>query len=509
MDRDAPTIEPMPRSTPYADEVASEAWHRSVRARLFAITFGLTLAIGVIWTLLQPVVYRSSATVLMSAPSAIDATVMKANVQSVAIQRRILLGGEVTQALLAELNRSATTPTDLDLHYLREVLLVESVPDTNLVEMIAQGSDNQLLSMLVNDWIDVYLEVRAHNVQQSQQQTLGVVEDQLDGLGRRLEDAREALANYRQENGITSAERQENDELARLEGLNLALNSAIEAEVTARADLESLLSAIADGKNVVPPSERDSVGKMEQRLLQLETQLSNLNKNYTMDYILKQPKTRDIPDLIAELEENLEEVISKSQELILTQSEQAHAAALQRTENLREKLDAQKLDAARFTTIYARHEALAEDLAELETLNRETQSRLVQVQINQVEKYPQVSVIDRPAQASLRVGPDYLLLLGASLAAALGVGVLSVWLYGFLGPRQDKPTFVALSGVQLYPQDVSGQLAYTNQPDHRLSASHRPLLDREYPSQSPEEPNDRPDDGDAPEENPSSDPEPR
>ena len=260
MDRDAPTIEPMPRFTPYADEVASKAWHRSVRARLFAITFGLTLAIGVIWTLLQPVVYRSSATVLMSAPSAIDATVMEANVQSVAIQRRILLGGEVTQALLAELNRSATTPTDLDLHYLREVLLVESVPDTNLVEMIAQGADNQLLPMLVNDWIDVYLEVRAHNVQQSQQQTLGVVEDQLDGLGRRLEDAREALANYRQENGITSAERQENDELARLEGLNLALNSAIEAEVTARADLESLLSAIADGKNVVPPSERDSVG---------------------------------------------------------------------------------------------------------------------------------------------------------------------------------------------------------------------------------------------------------
>ena len=260
MDRDAPTIEPMPRFTSYADEVASGAWHRSVRARLFAITFGLTLAIGVIWTLLQPVVYRSSATVLMSAPSAIDATVMEANVQSVAIQRRILLGGEVTQALLAELNRSATTPTDLDLHYLREVLLVESVPDTNLVEMIAQGADNQLLPMLVNDWIDVYLEVRAHNVQQSQQQTLGVVEDQLDGLGRRLEDAREALANYRQENGITSAERQENDELARLEGLNLALNSAIEAEVTARADLESLLSAIADGKNVVPPSERDSVG---------------------------------------------------------------------------------------------------------------------------------------------------------------------------------------------------------------------------------------------------------
>jgi len=507
MDSNTPPIETLPRFAPYADDGARAPWHQSVRARVFAVTFSLTLAAGVLWTLLQPVVYQSSATVLMSAPSAIDATVAEANVQSVAIERRILLGREVTQALLTELNEKARTT--FDLHYLREVLRVEPVSDTNLVEMIGQGEDNQLLPMLVNTWIDVYLDIRANNVQLNQQQTLEVVEDQLGGLDLRLEEAREALATYRQENDITSAERQENEELARLEGLNSALNSAVEAEVTARADMESLRSAIAAGKNVVPPSERESVGKMEQELLKLETQLSNLTKNYTMDYIRKQPRTRDIPERIAQLEEELEEVLAEGQDLILTRAEQAHSAALQTAQDLRRKLDAQKQDAARFTTIYAKHQALAEDLAELEALNREIQSRLVQVQVNQVEKYPQVSVIDRPAQASLRIGPNYLILLGVSAAAALVVGVLSVWLYGFLGPRNAKPAFVTLSGVHMYPQDVSGQLAYTPQTDPRLSASNTPLLNREDPEEPSEEPDDRPDDRKTPEEDTPSDPDAR
>jgi polysaccharide biosynthesis transport protein len=104
MDRNTPP-ESLPRFAPYTDTEADTAWHRSIRARLFAITFGLTLALGIGWILLQPVVYRSSATVLMSAPSAIDAKVEKANVQSVAIQRRILLGAEVTQGLLSALVR--------------------------------------------------------------------------------------------------------------------------------------------------------------------------------------------------------------------------------------------------------------------------------------------------------------------------------------------------------------------------------------------------------------------
>ena len=83
-----PRVEPLPRFERYRDD-PEEPWHRSPRARLFGLVAGLTLVAGVIYTLLQPLVYRSSATVLMSAPSAIDAEVAAADIQGVAIQSSI------------------------------------------------------------------------------------------------------------------------------------------------------------------------------------------------------------------------------------------------------------------------------------------------------------------------------------------------------------------------------------------------------------------------------------
>jgi uncharacterized protein involved in exopolysaccharide biosynthesis len=423
----------------------------------------------------------------MSAPSAIDAGAAQTNVQDVAIQSRILLSGDVTARLLEKFNTHADS--SVDLRFLRQTLHVDAVPDTNLVEMIAEGSDSKLLPELVNGWIDVYLNIRAGDVQQNQAQTLGVVQDQLAGLSTRVDAARNALDAYRNENHISSAERQQNDELAQLDGLNAALNTAVKNEVKAKATLQSMQSALAAGKNVVSPSERKSVESMEKELNELELKMTKLKKIYTENYIRNQPGTREIPDRIAELKDELAQEQSKSQDLALAQAEQAEAAALQSVEDLQQKLDTQKEKAARFTTIYAKHEALSKDLEELETLYRDTQSRLVQVEVNQVEKHPQVSVIDRPDAVAARIGPDYLLLLGGSLGAALGVGILSVWLYGFLGPRPAKPAYVTLSGVHMYPQDTQHQLAYSAAEQHRLAneSSHR--LER---NQEPERPDEQP-----------------
>jgi len=283
------------------------------------------------------------------------------------------------------------------------------------------------------------------------------------------------------------------------------MSKAVKQEVETQARLLSLQQAIAAGKNVIAPSQRKSVESMEKELFKLESQMTRLKKTFTENYIRNQPGTREIPERIAELEAQLAEDLAKGQELALAQAEQEHAAAAQAVEDLREKLDAQEEKAARFTTIYAKHEALAKDLAELETLYRDTQSRLVQVQVNQVEKHPQVSVINRPDPQSERVGPDYLLLLGGSLGAALGLGILSVWLYGFLGPRPAKPAYVTLTGVHMYPQEMPHQLAYSamehnriaSNDSHRLESSQAPGADGgdspAAPQQDPDSATDAPD----------------
>ncbi|MFT4613742.1 MAG: succinoglycan biosynthesis transport protein ExoP [Bacteroidia bacterium] len=472
MNPEPPLISASAEYAPLHDTADHRPWYSTPRARLFGAVFTVTLITGLILTLLQPTVYRSSATVLMTAAIAIDNKSAVASVQRVAIQRRILLGGEVTSRLLDTLHQEGVTAPDPA--YLREVLQVIAVPNTDLVEMAAQGTEADLLPVIVNAWIDMYLNIRASHVEQSQQQTLQVVEDQLEGLSTKLDRARTALADYRDEHEISSAEREENEELSRLEGLNQALNTAVEKEITSQAWTEGLRKAIAENKEVVPRSERGHMDAMDKELSTLKSRLKNLQKDYTRDFITRNPKWRDIPVRIAELEAERASILEEGKYEVLEQAEQRLEANKQSVQDLEIRLNEQQEKAAHFTTVYATHQALVEDLTELERLNREAQSRLVRVEVNQVQKYPQVSVIDRPAAQSLRMGPDYRLWLVGTALVALAFGILAVWLYGFLGPRE-KPSFVTLSGVHMYPQDVSA-LSHDQQAQTRLAQASAPLL---------------------------------
>jgi polysaccharide biosynthesis transport protein len=474
MDNNTLRMEPLPRLEPYPGTTPEKPWRDSRRARLFALVFGLSFLTSLIWVVMQPVIYRSSATVLMSAPTAIDVSMAKADVQNVAIQRRILMGNDITNRLIAELEGLGDPP--IDTGYLREVLRVEAVPETNLVEMAAQGVDGEILPYLVNSWIDVYLDVRAEDIERSKRSTVNLVQGELDELAVKLEEARFALEQFREKNEIISVERQENEVLARLDGLNKALNVAIAEEVKAKAYLDALGEALAKGGPVVPQSERGRVQAMQAELRRLRGQLSELTQRYTMDYINKEPRYRDIPKRIEELETQLAQVLSKGRKVEVANAVQAHAATEKAVQDLQQKLDQHKQSVSQFNTMYQTHQALANDLARLEQLNRETQARLVQVEVRRVEKYPQVSVIDRPAVASVRVGPNYLMLLGAGLAVSLGLGILSVWLYSFLGHSKPQPAYVTFSGVHMHPQDVSGELGYTTQPDLRIKEASTPRL---------------------------------
>ena len=245
MENHPPRVEPLPRFERYRDPGEGPPWHQSAKVKLFAVTSGLVLILGLMWTLLQPVVYRSSATVLMSAPVAIDAVVSEANIQNVAIQRTILLGEDITRSLLDKVEGQVDPASNAS--YLREVLRVEPVPDTNLIEMIARGADEEVLADLVSAWIDVYIGARAEDIEQRKGHTVQLVQDELDGLALKIEQARDALELYREENNIISAKREENEVLARLDGLNKALNTAIEEEVKTKVYLETLHESIEKG----------------------------------------------------------------------------------------------------------------------------------------------------------------------------------------------------------------------------------------------------------------------
>ncbi|MFK8042744.1 GumC family protein [Congregibacter sp.] len=476
------------------------AYGRS-RRRVFILCAAAVLIIGVIYTAVQPAVYQSSATVLMSAPTAIDQQMLDADIQGVAIQRRTLTGSEITRDLSVRLEEDFSARVNpLEL---RRILDVIAVPETNLLELRARSSEPELLPPLVETWIEVYTSVRARDIESRKSQTLTEVQTELDGLALKLTSAREALEEYRASNDIISMERQENAVLAQLDGLNTALNNAVEEEVRTKSYLDTLQTSLAAGEQVVPQSDRSDVAAMAQQLAELRSRLGELRARYTDDYIRKDPRLREIPEQVEQLESELAEAYALGTKAELNNAERDYAAARESVANLKNRLQDHRQAVADFNTIYAKHQALVEDLARLEELNRETQARQVQIEVRQVDKYPQVSVIDWPSPDALRIGPPYLMLLGGTILAALGVGIFGAWLYSYLHPRSASPAYVTLSGVHMYPQDGAQALEQIPGETARLGeAATARLAHRD---------NEEPDHGepveDDPEENPDESPE--
>jgi succinoglycan biosynthesis transport protein ExoP len=427
-----------------------ELRYASARRRVFLLTFITAALAGIVYTLLQPSQYESSATVLMSAPTAIDQQMLDADVQGVAIQRRILTGGEITGKLSRAL--SENYGIGLDPVELRAYLQVEPVLETNLLELAAVGTEATLLPPLVETWIDVYSETRSADIESRKSRTLAEVEGELGELAVRLEQTRERLDAFRAENEIISMERQENEVLARLDGLNKALNNAIEQEVNSKAYLDTLRASLKEGGQVVPDSQRSDVSAMAERLAELRAQLAELRARYTDEYITKDARLREIPEQISELESTLSLAYEDGSRTELANAERAYRAARESVADLEARLSEHKQAVADFNTIYATHEALVADLARLEELNRETQARLVQIEVRQVEKYPQVSVVEWPQATAQRIGPPYLKLLGATAVFSLLLSIFAVWLYTYLHPKPEQPAVITLSGLHMYPQ---------------------------------------------------------
>jgi len=427
-------------------------WYQSRRFNIFGLVFMTSAAISLAYVYSQPAIYRSSATLLTSAMTPIDQQSDDADIQHVAIQRQILLGRELAAETLAKLKAS---PVGKSLNRLTEsdiqtLLAVEPVPETNLVEVTAEGSDPRFLPLLINTWIDVYLEARGEEVKRLKSNTERIVEDELEGLADKIAAARAALETFRENNNILSTERDENEPSARLKGLNESLNKASEAEVKAKAELDAIRAAIARGKAVVPDDEKISLADLEKRLHDSREKLAEFDKKFTREYLNLQPDLKSLPEQIKELETAIDNKRLRGQNVVLNEAEVNYAAARQTVRDIREQLGEHKQRASVFATKFTQHEALKGDLEGLEKLYRDTQERLVQLKTGRKDKYPQVDVISRAYESKEPVRPNYSREALIALTGSLLLGLISVWVFEYLTQKKEQQPSIAVFGVERY-----------------------------------------------------------
>ena len=104
-------------------------------------------------------------------------------------------------------------------------------------------------------------DTRAEEIKKLTGNTTQIIEDELKGLAEKINLKRTELENFRKINDISSTGRDENEPLARLNGLNNSLNKASEDEVRAKANLDAIKSAIARDEAVVPDQETGQFAK--------------------------------------------------------------------------------------------------------------------------------------------------------------------------------------------------------------------------------------------------------
>lgn len=430
-------------------------WLRSSRLLIFIVSFSACALITLIYVFGRSPIYQSYATLLTVAKTPIDQRSSDADIQHVAIQKQILFGAE----LLAETaKRLRSLPREdkgshIAVADIRNILDVRSVPDTNLVELVAEGPDPALLPVLINTWIEVYLEARSAEIARTIGVTAQMLREELAELTEKINLKRAELEHFREKNHIVSMGREENEALARLRGLNDALNKASEEEVNTKARLDSIKQAIARGQTVVPREDSLTLSQLERRAQELREELEELDRRFTREYMALTPSLKVIPEKLANLQAEIERMRKTGQAIVVSEAEQAYSAARQATQAVREQLDEHRRKAAEFTARFAEHEALKNDLEGLEQLFRETQERLVQIEARYTGKYPQVDVVEWAFYPDHPIWPNYSRDALIALLSSLLFGLFCVWLVEFLTRKERAKLAINLSGIHVYSNE--------------------------------------------------------
>lgn len=424
------------------------------RTRTFLTVFLLVLLGGIAYTFLRPAQYRSTATlsILKASPTAVVARAPGAALPDVggaqqaesdpaAIVAEVhrLLAWPVLTGLQDRLRESLVDVPAPSANELQRMLAATAVTGTNVIELSAEGGSREALPLILQAWIDLYVEQRVSRKAEEGSSNRAELEQQRASIVQRLDEKRAELEAFRARHDIVSMESENNATVARTKGLNNALAEATKNLAETEAKVIAMRRDIAAGKLVLRRDDRTDVIAMQTRAREMREQLREVEKSYTDQYIQRDPRLRALKENLGVLEQKIAEQSSASQQAALAEAEQEFSGAEQTLASLRRQLDENKAAVMAFTARFAEHKALLAEVDQLEEMARLAQNRLVQAEMQEASRLPRVVVVAPPSYPETPIHPLYARDAAVSFGIAVGIGLLAVWMVDFLR-RSDRPT---------------------------------------------------------------------
>lgn len=430
----------------------------------------------------RPAIYESHANLLIE-PQDPDRRDQDTSSHDIALQSQVLLSRDLLMSVLDTLPPDGThnESESLTLSSLRPMLSVISVPDSAVIKLLAEGSQKQILPVIVNTWVARYVDLNSRIQQTYSNSATTSIEQQLGALNRKISAKREALKSFRDQYDIVSMERDENKILAKLKGLNNSLSKATETRTNMESQLIAITQAIANGKWAGKYKKTAELERLETEAEALGEVVRDYETRYTSKFFQLDKDVRATVNKLRRIEEKIEHKYQALQTAAVEEVEQEIKSARQAEMDLGAQIAANEKQASAFSARFLEHESLKEDLARLENLSRDYQEKLVAMDIKSDGDMLQVKVLEKAFMPDAPVRPDYMRDSGICLAASLVLGVFAILLYDLLtrpARQPHDPTAYSVTYNQMFqgtPPSLQAPLDHP-QPDNLLApVEHMPL----------------------------------
>lgn len=424
----------------------------SVRFAIFVLVFLASAAASLLYVYQRPAVYQATASLLVTPPAdrAALAAALPTDPQAVGFERHALMTNSLLELLSARLTRQLLPEDEsrFSVPELQKTLRVERFEETNIVRLWARGNDPAELPLLLNNWIEIYLEIQTRFQESLYSEADRELARQADEMQIRVETMRVQLANFRQANDIVSLEREENRVVSRLRGLSTSLDRAEEDVVKASSELDAIIRAVARGDIVADREDKLQISQLEDEVAVRRTRIAEFRQRFTEAFI---PLDRDIQLVMEELkiyEQQLEQRRLRAADRVVGEARRALASARQTAEELTRQLVESEQEISSFSAIFAEHEALKEELTNLETDYQEITQEQVRRQVDRDRAITQVEVLERANEPTEPTWPNYTRDAAIAVGGSALLSFIIVLLYDFFTrppPQAATPAMEAIT----------------------------------------------------------------
>lgn len=393
------------------------------RLLVFGLTFLAALLVGQAWNFSRPALFRGSTRLQLSLPELARPGLAASSAYATRLQlfdsRPVLT--RLSQVLLASGLPAASLGTD-PAGRLQSMLQVLPVPGSEVVELRATGTEPRVLADMLNALPEVLRQELASRQRTDADAQLAAARQELARLEATASQRRERLDAFRQREGVF-AQREDNDAVARSQGLGRALDAAVEKQAAAAARLAAVSSAAEQGRSSTQARADPALSALETRAHQTREELKELERTYTPQFLAMDPQARALRARLAELEVQIVQQRDISLRAALQAAQEEHAGAQAQVQSLRAQLAATRPALTKTSSRMAEAKLLEDDLAQVDKARRDLLERVSRLEADEQRRVATVTVVEAATVPSAPFQPHYgrdaALLTGAALALAL------------------------------------------------------------------------------------------